>query len=151
MSDKINKNEAACDYKNGPLPSCAPLAVGFVPVQQEGLPKYDAEEALTRGTLFPGLDLPFKNIGNSGMANTPIGELMALDFVTHELDLYLDTHKDDKEAFEMYQGFLKLAVEGRRRYTERYGPISQADMLGQKSFTWINGPWPWEYSERAGG
>ena len=32
--------------------------------------------------------------------STPLCELMALDFVIRELNLYLDTHPDDREAFE---------------------------------------------------
>jgi hypothetical protein len=45
-----------CGYKSGELPPCGPLAVGFVPWQEKNPPKYGNMEALTRGTLFPGLD-----------------------------------------------------------------------------------------------
>lgn len=151
MSDKVVKMyEGSCDYRTGPLPECAPLATSLTPMQQYGFPKYEAEEALPRGTLFPGLDLPFMNMANSSMPMTPQNELMALDFVTHELKLYLDTHEDDMEAFELFRTFLKLAKEGRKRYVEAYGPIRPSDMLGAESFTWLKAPWPWEFSESAG-
>ena len=45
-------NNDMCDFKNGPLPPCAPLAVSYVPIQQEAKPQYKSSEALTRGTLF---------------------------------------------------------------------------------------------------
>ena len=49
--------------------------------------------ALARGTLFPGLDLPFMNLVNKPAdLSTPLCELMAMDFVIRELNLYLDTH-----------------------------------------------------------
>ena len=135
----------ACSYKEGPLPACAPLAAPFVPAQQSSQPRYEAEKALARGTLFPGLDLPFKNMVNKNSPNVPLSELMALDFVTYELGLYLDTHCNDREAFEAYQSAMKLSAEGRKRYVALYGPITKADMAEAKSFTWLCDPWPWEY------
>ena len=82
-----------CDTKQGPLTSCAPLAMSYTPPQQSSEPAYESKKALARGTLFPGLDLPFMNVVNKpdGMS-TPLCELMALDFVVQELKLYLDTH-----------------------------------------------------------
>lgn len=147
MEDK----KTACSYKCGKLPSCAPLALAYVPMQQSAAPKYEPDEALCKGTLFPGLDLPFMNmVNNANVANTPLGELMALDFVLDELELYLDTHENDQEAFDIYQKFLKLACEGRQRYVELYGPIQQSDMLGVKEYNWLKSPWPWEYNEKRG-
>lgn len=140
-----------CDHKHGRMPSCLPLAAAYVPFQQEGPPKYNSEEALTRGTLFPGLDLPWKNIANTSnpLTNTPLGELMALDFVLHELTLYLDTHENDAEAFAMLKELTVLAEEGRRRFVEKYGPVAPSDLKYAESFTWLKNPWPWEYSEGA--
>ena len=92
-----NKNES--NFRYGALPGAsAPLAIAYVPMQSSATPAYEAAEALSRGTLFPGLDLPFMNIVNDTQPVTPLTELMAIDFVTDELELYLDTHADDKEA-----------------------------------------------------
>lgn len=142
------KRKTSCDYWNGQLPSCAPLSVPFVAMQQCANPQYEPSEALARGTLFPGLDLPFMNMVNTPPeVSTPMRELMALDFVLKELELYLDTHEDDKEAFASYQKYLRLAKEGRDRYIEMYGPVQQTDMLGMKSYVWLENPWPWDYSD----
>ena len=135
-----------CDHKSGALMPCAPLALAYVPMQQAAVPAYEADEALSRGTLFPGLDLPFKNIVNSTMKiDTPLEELMALGFVLHELFLYLETHKEDTEAFAMYKKFLPLYGEGKRRYVERYGPLDRGDLQYSERFNWLDDPWPWEY------
>ena len=106
---------SVCNYKSGMLPQCAPLASGHVPPQHEAKPCYGAHEALTRGTLFPGLDLPFMNKVNKShpYAGTPLGELMALDFVVKELNLYLDTHKNDRQAFEMMCKMRQKGPRGR--------------------------------------
>lgn len=138
-----NKN---CGCANGSLPPCAPLAMAYVPMQQCAKPVYSAAEALNRGTLFPGLDLPFMDMVNTGnLTGTPLGEVMALDFVCHELALYLDTHAADEEAFELYKSALSLADEARARYVELYGPISKRDLLDARSYTWLKNPWPWDY------
>jgi spore coat protein JB len=116
-------------------------------MQQSADEAYDPDEAISRGTLFPGLDLPFKNIVNSTMpVSTPKAELMALDFAAHELALYLDTHKDDIEAFETYKSVLALARQGRERYVARYGPISEQDQADAASYRWTDNPWPWDYT-----
>lgn len=146
--DIANTSAEKCGYKSGMLPECAPLGVAFVPMQQSAKPAYNSADALSRGTLFPGLDLPFMNmINKTPEKSTPLTELMALDFVLDELELYLDTHRDDAEAFATYQSMLALAKEGRQRYTAMYGPISQGDMLGAKKYTWLNNPWPWDMDE----
>lgn len=146
------ENSSECGYKSGPLPQCAPLALSYTPLQQENPPKYSTNEALYRGTLFPGLDLPLKNITNKGfpLEDTPLGELMAMDFVLDELELYLDTHQDDAEAFALYKRFLAIAEQGRKRYVELYGPVTQSDLGSAEDYSWLNDPWPWERMERQG-
>jgi len=137
-----NKND---DFRTGTLPAYAPLAAAYVPMQRSAVPSYEANEALSKGTLFPGLDLPFMNVVNKNLASTPLTEMMAIDFVVDELELYLDTHSDDIEAFNMYQTFLALKHEARERYVQLCGVISQEDMLGMKNYSWLKSPWPWEY------
>lgn len=141
-----------CNYKSGSLPSCAPLAMAYVPMQECVKPIYNTAEALSRGTLFPGLDLPFMNMVNTGdLTGTPLGELMALDFVAHELALYLDTHCEDTEAFDMLKNILELASTARERYTKLYGPITKKDLAKAQSFTWLKNPWPWDYNAKMEG
>ena len=145
------ENNDSCTYKKGQLPSCAPLAVAMVPMQQSAEPAYDRDEALVRGTLFPGLDLPFMDyVATETLGNTPLAELMALDFVTQELALYLDTHADDREAFETWKAFTELAEEGRRRYVEMCGPIGREETALSASWVWNCDPWPWEYRRKDG-
>ena len=119
-------------YRLGSLPDPAPLAAAYIPMQDRVNPNYTPPEALSRGTLFPGLDLPFMNVVNPDLEQTPMTELMAIGFVVDELELYLDTHSEDTEAFEMYQTFLMLRREARERYVERCGPISHDKPLSSR-------------------
>lgn len=145
----MDRNDLSGTCRYGTLPGdSAPLAMAYVPMQRSAKPSYDSAEALARGTLFPGLDLPFMDVVNKTEKITPMTELMAIDFVTDELALYLDTHAEDSEAFAMYQTFLALAKEARERYTRLFGLVCRGDQLGMESFSWLNDPWPWEYRKK---
>ena len=131
----------------GRLPAMAPLANPYVPFQLNEPPKYEANEAVIRGTLFPGLDLPFMGkVNKSNLPNTPLVELQTLSFVIQELSLYLDTHRDDVEATEMYHQYQKLYCEGTKKYEKLYGPLNHMS-VGQGEYSWLKDPWPWEYAE----
>ena len=130
----------------GRLPATAPLANPYVPFQLEDSPKYEPRTAIVRGTLFPGLDLPFMNMINQNeLPMTPLTELQTLGFALQELALYLDTHRDDKEAFEVFQTFQRIYKKGREKYEKECGPLNLASDMGDR-YTWLNDPWPWEYA-----
>lgn len=139
----INKPETA---NEGRLPAMAPLANPYVPFQLENPPKYEARKGLIRGTLFPGLDLPFMGMVNTKEKPvTPLVELQTLAFAIQELVLYLDTHKDDKEALELCRTYQKLYHDGAAAYTKQYGPLNHT-VPGDGPYKWLDAPWPWEYN-----
>ena len=144
-------SKRVCGDGQGTLPPCAPLAVPYVPFQQPGSQTYSQQDALASGTLFPGLNLPFQiNTAAATPAQTGSLELQALNFVLTELGLYLDTHPEDKEAFDLFREYGRLAREGRRRYEAMYGPLTQQAAASQDQYTWLNDPWPWEYRQEGG-
>jgi len=129
----------------GMLPAIAPLANPYVPFQMEGPPKYTAEKGLIRGTLFPGLDLPFKGmVNNKEKPVTPMSQMQALAFAIQELALYLDTHRNDSEALELYHSYQKMYHECMKMYHEKYGPTNHRTP-SKGPYVWLNDPWPWEY------
>ena len=143
-----NNNTTGCADSCGTMPSCAPLAVPYVPFQQTGSKKYNQAEALNNGTLFPGLNLPFKAKEQAtDVVNGALAELQALEFVLVELGLYLDTHQGDTEAFALFQQHTALEKEGRRRYEEMYGPLTQTAAAAGEKYTWLKDPWPWNFQE----
>ena len=131
----------------GCLPSRAPLANPYVPFQMDNPLRYGPNEAIIRGTLFPGLDLPFmNNVNKEDLAMTPLVELQTLAFMIQELALYLDTHRNDKEATELYQQYQKLYNEGKCKYEKMFGPLNHLSQ-SEGEYKWLNGPWPWEYAK----
>lgn len=144
-----NMNPSRCPTADGSLPGmCADLVFPFVPMQCENPERYEAQEGLATGTLFPGLNLPFFKAVRSRMncENRALCELMALGFAITELGLYLDTHKNDKEALHLYREYVALAEDGRKRYEAVYGPLMQKHSGDDsRGWNWIDSPWPWEY------
>lgn len=131
----------------GRLQSMAPLANPYVPFQLENPPKYEARKALVRGTLFPGLDLPFMGMVNKNEKPvTPLTELQTMAFVIQELALYLDTHRDDQEALEVYRAFQKMYDEAREIYEKDCGPLNHMSVT-RGEYKWLDDPWPWEYAK----
>jgi spore coat protein JB len=134
-------------YMMGRLPEMAPLANPYVPFQQENPPKYEARKALIRGTLYPGLDLPFMGMVNQKeLPETPTAQLQALGFAVNELALYLDTHPEDKEALELYRTYQKMYHEGNMEYSKCKRPLTHGIPVNQERYTWLDDPWPWEYA-----
>lgn len=142
MGDKLN---APCNpITTGIIPQCGMLAVSYVPVQRNTDESYEPEKALARGTLFPGLDLPYRGmINQTDKTPSPLEELMAVGFAVHELGLYLDTHPDDEDAAMLFNKYNKMYGEGTAEYERRYGPLQMTSSNGV-GFDWVDSPWPWE-------
>ena len=131
----------------GRLPAMAPLANPYVPFQLSDPPKYESRKAFVRGTLFPGLDLPFMGMVNKNeLPVTPLTELQTMSFVIQELALYLDTHRDDLDALELYRQYQKMYQDGRCAYERMCGPLNHMS-ISDGEYKWLNEPWPWEYAK----
>ena len=142
----MERNDNRKGYE-GRLPAMAPLANPYVPFQMENPPKYDARKGMVRGTLFPGLDLPFMGMVNQKeKPNTPKTELQALNFAIQELALYLDTHPDDSEALELYREYHKMYHKCMMTYSEKTQPLNHATPVDDPRYTWLDDPWPWEFA-----
>ncbi len=141
--DKMQNQHAGME---GSLPSMAPLANPYVPFQLENPPKYEARRGMIRGTLFPGLDLPFMGmVNNQEKPVTPLSELQALNFAIQELTLYLDTHRDDQEALELLRNYQNMYRRCKEEFLKKRGPMNQLQAGQGEQYTWLDDPWPWEY------
>ena len=143
----MEHNNSARNGSYGILPATAPLANPFVPFQDVNAPRYEARKGLIRGTLYPGLDLPFMGMVNQKEKPvTPISELQTLGFAIQELALYLDTHRDDLEALRVYQEYQKLYNHCREEFLKNNGPLNHFQEENSDQYNWLNDPWPWEYA-----
>lgn len=148
MADTKNMaaETAACEDTRGTLPACAPLANPYVPFQNNTPERYTAGRALAKGTLFPGLDLPYRGAANvEPRAMALMQELQAVNFAITELGLYLDTHASDTEAVQLYNQYVEQ-YEMLRQQTEQSGvALTQMEAAAGGTYTWLHDPWPWDY------
>ena len=140
-------NQPECGEGCGHLPSNAPLANPYVPFQEENAQTYQSATGLVRGTMFPGLDLPFMNMVNqSELSNTMQHQLQALNFAVSELGLYLDTHPTDQDALDLFNQYSEMYEDVLQKFEEAKGPTMQMRAGMSGSYRWTEGPWPWEYT-----
>ena len=135
----------------GRLPASAPLANPYVPFQTEDPPKYEAQYGLIRGTMYPGLDLPFQGkVNTRELTATPLTQLQALSFAIQDLALYLDTHRSDRQALETYREYQKMYQACCQQYAQRFGPTNHMMPDDGPDYRWTDDPWPWEYCKNKG-
>lgn len=105
---------------------------------------------LIRGNLFEEQYVPYK--GYKAMELNPTNEREALlyqllqyKFALIDLNLYLDTHSNNRELLDTYNKYLKIEKEIRNKYEKMYGPLTaSSNYIGTDTWTWKNSPWPWE-------
>lgn len=151
MNPDTGTTTRPCADSCGTMPPCAPLAVPYVPFQQEGSKKYDQTNTLANGTMFPGLNLPFHlKVDAASLPANSSTQLQALLFVITELGLYLDTHRNDAEAFQLFQQYSEMARNAKKQYEEMHGPLTQLSAGQDAAYRWLDDPWPWEFEKNEG-
>ena len=141
-----NTSMQNCTDAQGVLPACAPLANPYVPYQKENAQTYQAGMGLVRGTMYPGLDLPFMGMVNQKeKSSTPLHRLQAMNFAVSELGLYLDTHADDQEATDLFNQYVEQYADALRQYEKERGSTTQMGAALTGRYEWLDGPWPWDY------
>ena len=149
VSNSTQNNSSAdksCPDAQGKLPSCAPLANPYVPYQSVSPDSYNPSKGIVRGTMYPGLDLPFMGMVNqSELSNTLMHQIQSLSFATTELGLYLDTHAEDDEALDLFNRYRELYGELMAEYEAKRGPLTMQQAGANGNYDWVNDPWPWEY------
>ncbi len=142
------ENRTSDQCREGRLPASAPLANPYIPFQLENPPMYEARKGLVRGTMFPGLDLPFLGMVNQKeLPALPLHELQAMAFAVQELALYLDTHRCDEDALELYRSYQKMYHRCCEEYRKHHGPLNHMQIAEGECYEWLDDPWPWEYAK----
>lgn len=75
---------------------------------------------------------------------TMMKQVQSYRFAALDLQLYLDTHPNDKKAFEMFKNIVVKAKEVVAEYQDQYGPLTADAAAMYDCYKWIEGPWPWE-------
>lgn len=70
-------------------------------------------------------------------------QIMAIDFMLEDLQLYLDTHPMDREAIVKRNSYVMQSKMLRENYNRLYGMLSENEP-SPFPWNWIEEPWPWE-------
>jgi len=68
-------------------------------------------------------------------------KIAKVQFVLYDLHLYLDTHPKDMQAIKHYEFYQNKFEELKKEYERIYGADKA---IRGDTWTWIEGPWPWE-------
>lgn len=68
------------------------------------------------------------------------------EFVTLELNLYLNTHPTDAQALEHFNKASEELMNLKHQYEQTYGPLLNFGFGKNtgKTWRWVDCPWPWE-------
>ncbi len=108
----------------------------------------DVEEGFLRGNMFRNEYVPYKNLtylklNPKNDREKLLQKIMAYTFAITDLNLYLDTHPDNKEAFDLFKKYISDKKELTKEYMRTYGPLTVTKTTGVK-YNWLNNPWPWD-------
>ena len=74
-----------------------------------------------------------------------LNQVTVLDFMATDLQLYLNTHPQDRAALKMYNDTLSRAQAARRQYEQHFGPLVGARSASSPNrWNWSDTPWPWQ-------
>ena len=109
----------------------------------------DSYEGFKRGNMFGNLYDPYRNYKPEELkANSEredmLMQLQELKFAMIELGLYLDLNDKDRNALNLFNEYQKKEKELCKMFEQKYGPLTFDSMEYKNSWTWDNGPWPWE-------
>lgn len=72
-------------------------------------------------------------------------EIQQLQFTAIDLNLYLDTHPENKEALRKYNKTIRKLNKAKKAYEAIYGPLTNFGFAKSKyPWQWVDAPWPWE-------
>jgi spore coat protein JB len=74
-------------------------------------------------------------------------KLSAVQFSMWELHVYLDTHPNDKAAFEKQEMYREKYQRLLDEYESKYGPLKASSVDGSCNWSWVCNPWPWDFGE----
>ncbi len=81
--------------------------------------------------------------------DTAMRKISAVDFAIHDIELFLDSHPENKKAIDLLGQYRKWRNDLVAEYEQKYGDFvtGVGDVKTKTPWSWIKGPWPWEISE----
>lgn len=78
---------------------------------------------------------------------TLLKEISEVSFALNDLTLFLDTHPDCSDALQYFYQLAPKREQLMKQYAESYEPLTldcAGKLPAKRSFSWLDGPAPWE-------
>ena len=111
---------------------------------------FDDKEAFMLGNLFKNLYMSYNGFSNyylqpENERQKRLALVQMYLFISHEINLYLDTHPGDEQMIMLYNQYTKLYKESMCEFENTFGPLLVSNSNENNPFQWVEGPWPWEH------
>lgn len=75
-----------------------------------------------------------------------LNKVREISFAVVELNLFLDTHPDCREALSLFKKLCANKEALIREYQSKYGPLTPCASRDNTPFEWVSecNPWPWQ-------
>jgi spore coat protein JB len=71
-------------------------------------------------------------------------EIQEVGFALVDLNLFLDSHPDNKLALDFFEDMQIKYAQLQADYEMEFGPLTAFDTNTEQGWTWVQSPWPWE-------
>lgn len=109
----------------------------------------ESYEGFKKGNMFGNLYDQYRNYKPGDLKaiserEDMLMQLQELKFALIELGLYLDLNDNDRNAIKIFNEYQRKEKELCKMFESKYGPLTFDSMEYKNTWTWDNGPWPWE-------
>ena len=109
---------------------------------------FDVYNGFIRGNMFPDLYNQYKitrpyDVKPMNEQAELLTKVDAYCFAAHEVNLYLDTHPNDRDMINLFKELTLDSKTAIDEYEKEYGPLF-VDSSVSYPWAWNNSPWPWE-------
>ena len=85
----------------------------------------------------------------SGSKHEMMNKIREIDFAIIDLNLFLDTHPNCKDALELFTKLAATSKSMKSDYQRKYGPLYASNCHNAVPFEWVSDDykWPWQKQE----
>ena len=111
---------------------------------------FNPKEGFIKGNMFSNLYSEYKNYKPQNLnprseQEKILYEIDTYSFAAHDLNLYLDMYPEDSSMVTLFNDYRRKVDELVKVYENKFGPLTvNSNEMENKTFSWINSPWPWE-------
>lgn len=74
-------------------------------------------------------------------------DIQIVSFAIDDVKLFLDTHPCDADALYYFRYYRDMLEALREEYAKNFGPLTATQSKAEKTWNWVETPWPWEMED----